>query len=388
VTDARLIHATSATAFLPEAQTLRRLPRAAGKPRPAAFLERFEDRALVYDCFRHADGQRILLVGPPPMNLAPHYRQARYTALPSNAPLRARHHASLSTMITELSGAPTGTTAVRFSLAGSDHELAVGPNLAEQFAGKRVVFTMSKDNDLAWVAEWARWHVKLQGANSVVFFDNGSMRYATGEIEETLLAIDGLGKVAVLDWPFRYGMTDEALNVNPFYVLFLQVSSMSVALRRMAAGAYGLMNCDVDELVATPPGETAFDLAHVARQGLLVMRGRYMEPVPTGGAPGTRTHRNYHHMFGDQRRAASRPRKWVLDPMRPWVRDNLSVHPYMHWIDGRPWFGKSASEHVFYRHFRAINTGWKDDRADAGGIEPASLVRDDEFAALVERHAF
>jgi hypothetical protein len=380
VTAGRLISASRSTAFLPEAQPLRRLPRSPDRQRPAAFHARYEDRALVYDCFRHADGQRILLAGPPPMNLAPQYREASYVALPSAAPLAARHHASLSTMLTELSGAPDGTTAVRMTLAGNAYDLPLGDSLAEPFRDRRIAFTMSRNNDLAWIAEWARWHRRMQGADAVVLFDNGSTRYDTGAIEETLLAIDGLERIAVVAWPGRYGMTDPALRVNPFYVLFLQVSAMGVALRRIAPAANGLMNCDIDELVATPQGTTAFELARASGQGLLVMRGRFIEPLATGGEAGARTHRHYLHSFRDPRRAASRPKKWVLDPSRPWVRDDLAVHPYMHWIEGRPWWGKSMPPGVFYRHFRAINTGWKDDRA-AALPDPSALELDAALAA-------
>ena len=52
-------------------------------------LSKFETRALIYDAFWHVDGKRVLLVGPPPLNLWPHIRHAHYRALPSRAPLRA-----------------------------------------------------------------------------------------------------------------------------------------------------------------------------------------------------------------------------------------------------------------------------------------------------------
>ena len=54
----------------------------------------------------------------------------------------------------------------------------------------------------------------------------------------------------------------------------------------------------------------------------------------------------------------------------------------MHWIHRRPPLGKSLPPGVFYRHFRGISTGWKDARADASGIDPATLVRDEAWARL------
>jgi hypothetical protein len=381
VTDARLLPAAHSAAFLAEDRPLRREFRAPQKPRPAAFVERYESRALVYDCFWHADGQRILLVGPPPMNLRPELDRASYTALPSGTPLRFAYHPSLSTMITELSGAPAGTMSVQMSVGGQSFELPVQPNASDALAGKRVLFTMSRDNDLGWIREWAKWHQRMHGAEAIVFFDNGSTRYGNGEIEETLLGVDGIEQVAVQSWPYTYGMTDPGVLKDAFYILFLQVSSMSVALRRYAAKAAGLLNADIDELVSTPRGTSIFDLAKAARQGLVVMRGRYIEAIAEGGAPGTRTHRHFSRISRDPKRSVSRPRKWVIDPTRDWV-SSLDVHPYMHWIEGRPWFGKSRYDDVFYRHFRGINTNWKDNRTDASAVRIGDTEIDAEWHTL------
>ena len=351
-------------------------------------MDRFEGRALVYDCFWHADGGEILLVGPPPMNLKPVLRGAEYQALPSVTQLRPTYHASLSTMITELRGAPAGTHSVRLTVRGQVFDLPVQPNHSAAFAGRRVLFTMSKDNDLAWIAEWARWHARLHGADAIVCFDNGSTRYGVEEIEETLLGVEGIEKIAVQGWPHSYGMTDPALSLNPFYILFLQVSSMSVALRRYAAKAYGLLNCDIDELASTPPGTTIFDLCKQSRHGLVVMRGRFIEPEADASAPARgRTHRHYTRYYADPKQAFSRPNKWVLDPARGWV-SKLSVKPYMHWIEGRPWFSKATPDGVFYRHFRAINTNWKQDRTEPRHNSHDELVQDAELAQLVAKNAF
>ena len=388
MSQARLIPSGSSPAFLPEDSPLQRLPRRPQQRRPKEFMDRFESRALVYDCFWHADGETVLLVGPPPMNLEPALRQAEYLAQPSGMRLRPTYHASLSTMITALAGAPAGTTGVRLSLHRQVFDMAVQPNHSAELAGRRVLFTMSKDNELGWIAEWARWHQRLHGTDAIVLFDNGSSRYGTGEIEETLLGVDGIDRVAVLRWPYVYGMTDPALRVNPFYILFLQVSSMSVALRRFGAAAAGLLNCDIDELVSTPPGTTIYELCQRSRRGLVVMRGRFMEAEADPGLSAEqRTHRHYTTYLADPRHAASRPSKWILDPQRSWVR-NLAVHPYMHWIEHRPWFSKTTPTGVFYRHFRGINTNWKQLRTQARHASPDELVQDAEFAELVIGDAF
>jgi hypothetical protein len=363
VSDGRLIRSGHSPAFLPEDGALRRLPRVARKPRPPEFFERFEDRTLVYDCFRHADGSRILLVGPPPMNLMPQFKAAQFLALPSRRQLRAAYHASLSTMITELTGAPAGTNAVQMTLDGQVFELLVQPSHAADFAGRRVLFTMSKDNELGWIAEWARWHAALHGTDAIVLFDNGSGSYGVGEIEQTLLGVDGIERVAVVSWPGAFGATDPALAINPYWAHFLQIASMSVVLRRFGAGAFGLLNCDVDELAATHSGRPIYDLLAEAWRGLVTFRGQWVEPLAEGGE--NRSHRVFSKRLADPAGARSGPSKWVLDPKRDWVQ-RLGVHPYWHWVHGRPWFGKTMPADAFYRHFKGINTNWKERRTDAG----------------------
>ena len=351
-------------------------------------LTKFETRALVYDTFWHADGKRILLVGPPPLNLEPQIRHARYLALPSRIPLRSNYHVSASVMLTELSGAPAGTTGVEMILDRERFELPLQPNSAAELAGRRVLFTMSKDNELAWIREWAHYHATIQGADAIVLFDNGSTRYETAEIEATLRSVRGIKRAAVLSWPYRYGATDMAAIPNPYYGLFLQIASMSVVLRRYAARAHGLLNCDIDELPSAPDGETAFDLAHASAHGLVVMRGQFIEAVPTRRTNGrVPIHRDYLSRRRDPLARLSRPHKWALDPTRPWVAD-LGVHPYMHWIEGCSWFRKTQPPGLFHWHFRGINTNWKEHRTDSSHLTAADLEPDKRFAAIVTSPAF
>jgi hypothetical protein len=388
MTDWRLPSASSA-AFLPESASLRRQPRAPSRKRPADFLEKFEARALVYDAFWHADGQRVLLIGPPPLNLKAAYRDARFLALPSRQSIRPQYFGSLSVLVTALSSVPTDTDAIEMEFGGEKFVLPVQPNASAALAGARVLFTMSRDNELAWIREWARYHAAIQGADAIVFFDNGSTRYGTDEIAATLRAVAGIRHAAVLSWPYRYGPFDPAVRVSPYYGLFLQVASMGVALRRYAASAYGLLNSDIDELVATPQGTTIYDLAHAARQGLVAMRGQFVEALPARPAAESNVlvHRDFLSRLRDPPARLSRPRKWALDPNRPWVR-SLAVHPYMHWIEGRPVLGRTTPSGAFYWHFKGISTNWKDRRTDASHLRPDDLEIDPAFGALIDRAAF
>ncbi len=332
---------------------------------------------LYYDCFR--SGRDVLLVGPPPYGLG----GARFSGLPGKASLDAKTYRSESVVITRLANVSAEVTAIEVLVdSGERFDLPVQPSSVAELSGARLLFTMSKDNELAWIAEWARYHARVHGADAVVFFDNGSTRYEMTEIAATI-SDQGIGRVAVHSWPYIYGAPDTAVRLNPFYTQFLQVASMSVVLRRYGMASAGILNCDVDELVATPAGKTIYDLVQQSPQGLIVMRGRYMEPVPNDGAL-FGDHRDYSRYLADTKLATSRPKKWALDPSRGWV-SNLKVHPYMHWIENRPFFSKSTPEGVFYRHFRAINTNWKDRRTEILPEAGQDLVVDQDYIEAVNR---
>jgi hypothetical protein len=355
-----LLDANSSAAVLPAG--VRRAPRTPGRKRPREFLEAFDADGMFYDCFWHVDGKRVLLVGPPPVNVEAGYRLAKFTALPSRQALEVRFHISLSAMITELGDVPAGSTDIEIAFGSETVALPIRPNLSKQLAGKRLLFSMNKNNELAWIREWAAFHAKLHGTNTVVLFDNGSTAYSTDDVVETLRGVPGLSHVAVPVWRQRFGRTDPAVKLNPYWAHFPQIASMSDVLRRYGAEAGGILNADIDELVEAPGGQSIYELASATRHGLAVFRGRWIEATPLGDA--AIDHRDFGLRFADPKRARARPNKWALDPKRGWVA-NLKVHPYWHWIAGRPMFSKISPPGAQYWHFRGISTNWKVNRTAA-----------------------
>ena len=354
-----LARITSSAAALSADNPIKRAPRAPGRARPEEFWRAFDARTLFYDCFRHIDGARVLLVGPPPLNLKRAFAAARYVARPGGEVLRPRYHESLSTMITELVGAPASATSIGVSIAGERFELPIQPGYTEALRGRKLLFSINRDNDLAWIREWAGFHAQVHGTDAVVLVDNGSRRYTPDEVLATLSSVPGLAFALVPSWTHSFGPIDPAVRTNPYWSRFLQIGSMSVVLRRFGKHAYGLLDCDIDELAGTRSGTSIYDVAKQSRGGLVAFRGVWVEAT----APGTR-HRDYTMRLSDPKAAVCRQRKWALDPSRAWVR-KLSVHPYWHWIEGRPLLAKTMPEDALYWHFKGINTNWKLRRTQA-----------------------
>lgn len=377
--EAALLDAESSAAALPAGT--RREPRVPQRRRDQAFLDAFDATGMVYDCFWHADGRRVLLVGPPPVNLVADYYLARFTALPSGNAVTRRFHSSLSVMITELIDVPTGSTAIAIRFGRETIELPIRANLSAQLAGARILFGMNRNNDLRWIGEWARFHQRLHGTDTIVLYDNGSTDYAVEAVVETLRAVPGLAHVAVPVWRQPFGRTDTAVRLNPYWAHFPQIASMSAVLRRYGAQATGILNADIDELVAPPDGRSIYAVASGLRHGLAVFRGRWIEAVPLTDAAAD--HRGYGVSLTDAKRARSRPNKWALDPRRGWVA-NLKVHPYWHWIAGRPMFSKITPDGAHYWHFRGINTNWK---RSSDPVPRELLAPDADLAAAFARAA-
>ncbi|MEO7224318.1 MAG: hypothetical protein ABIY37_17760 [Devosia sp.] len=381
MSSAALLDAQSSAALLPAG--VRREPRVQERQRPQSFHDAFDATSMFYDCFWHADAKRVLLVGPPPVNLVADYALATFSAFPSRAKLRQKGHTSLSVMITELLDVPEGSSAIGVTFGQETIELPIRANRSAQLEGARILFGMNKNNDLAWIREWASFHQRLHGTDTVILYDNGSTAYGADDAAETLRSIPGIARVGVPAWPQPFGRTDPAVRLNPYWAHFPQIASMSAVLRRYGARAGGILNADIDELVQAPGGRSIYDVASTLKHGLAVFRGRWIEAVPLSEPAAD--HRGYGLVQSDPIGARSRPNKWALDPRRPWVA-RLNVHPYWHWIAGRPMFSKVSPEGALYWHFRGINTNWKSDRTSQHPL-PKALVPDTELAAAFAKAA-
>ncbi len=368
--------------FLPHEGRLARLPRKAFFPRPARFFSTFEEKALIYDCFWHGDGSRILLLCPPPMSLGENWRAARFFA--RGQKLAARFFKARSSMLVELCGAPSDSIEVEMKFAGMDYTIPVQKNLSQQFAGSKIVFTMNRNNPLEWICEWARFHATMHNANGLILFDNGSDAYDCSDIEQALARIAGFEKVLVVSWPYRFGSRDPGVLLHPYWAHFLQNSAFSHVLRRFGAGAHGLLNMDIDELADPVAGSDVFEMARGSPSGFHVLNGRWVENIMDGQAPARKPiHTDFTHVLRDIRQGLN-ARKWALDPSREWLED-LAMQPSWHKIKQMPKSLVRISTQGSYWHFRGINTNWKHDRS-ISRPPPLFCRRSPELAAMFKTY--
>ncbi len=105
----------------------------------------------------------------------------RVVALPSHEPcsFELRHLDRHMQMWLE---APPGTEKLRFSGPLGTFEVLVGEPAISPFRDCRVIFTLSRDNELDWIRDWVRFNRDVHGADAVLLYDNRSTLYTRGRI--------------------------------------------------------------------------------------------------------------------------------------------------------------------------------------------------------------
>jgi hypothetical protein len=130
------------------------------------------------------------------------------------------------------------------------------------------------------------------------------------------------------------------------------------ARHRFLASAAAVVNADIDEFPITTDRSSIFDLVRGSRTGYLRYSGRWIENASSVSPGVERRHKNYVYFLADSSSKSKwgQP-KWAVVPSRcpaaAWWR--------VHRIDGvEP--DVEVSGKILFRHFKAINTNWKESR--------------------------
>lgn len=365
--------------ILPADGAFRREPPRLEHLRNERYDEQFDWNTLFYDVYRL--GRFIVFQGPPLLNLATPLMHAPLFAnrlgplfprasrvernRASEVWLRANgHHVSLD--------CPLG----RF-------EIAVQPNLSQRFAGRRVLHTLSKDNEPRWIADWIAYYRKVHGADAVLLYDNASTRYTAADLEGQLTAQFPDMEITVVHWPFRYGpqggLAGAVNDVEaPWDSDYCQTGSMQHARFRFLRLARSVLNVDIDELVVGP--EPIFAATERVRGGFIKFAGRWI----TSSTPREVTVESCRHgdfLLIDREETEICPPKWCIVPAACSDRRHTwSVHNL---------FGARTNRRLSaafsYRHFKGISNNWKYDRWDAGTFDPERFVPDPDLRPAMEQ---
>lgn len=341
----------------------RRLPRlCAWRTDDPALRDRYDTDTLVYGALHLAERGILRLYAPPPLNLAPILRAARWST--DHGPLPAPRQRHFKRYTTLDFPCPQPVTTLRMQADGWQGEIPVTRADPARFAGCNVLYTMSQDNDLDWLRDWVLYHHRAHGADAVLLADNRSQTY---QPEAVLDALNGLGVLraaAVIAVPYRYGPSS-AIVRRASAGRYLQSATANFARDAWLPQARAVLSCDIDELVVSAAGRSVFDAARTSRLGLVTFPGYWRFCDPALPAP-----RHADHILARPDRADPCPSKYAYDPngrVKGW---SLMTHGFESvpraWVSGRP--------DLWFAHCHGITTRWKTGReaeAAPGTPDPA-----------------
>ena len=185
--------------ILPETSGYHREPARPVDLRQANFDAQFEWHTVIYDCFR-VETNRVMLVAPPLNRFNGILGSLKIHALPTGNECRYEVHHKFTTAFANrrtdnlcriLVEVPEGDTSLQLQTVAGAKILEVRPSAHEVFRGRRVLFTLSKNNHPMWVCDWMRFHRDLHGADAVLLYDNDSTAYTAEMLLETMNKVSG-----------------------------------------------------------------------------------------------------------------------------------------------------------------------------------------------------
>ena len=211
-------------------------------PRPVSirnpdYEDQFDFTSLFCDVFWERSGEGVLLLGPPLLNLLGH-SGLEFRALPSGATCNPAitHRFWMDQVNLPV---PPGTTGIDLHCGNACFTLSIQSNLSHLFKGRRAVFTMNRNNDFTWIRDWVKFQRDAHGCDGILLYDHQSDAYALADLHDTIQSVHADLQVAVLSWPFPYGVFDgrHELTYNIYDSFYSQAVILEHARRRFLGHA-------------------------------------------------------------------------------------------------------------------------------------------------------
>lgn len=346
--------------FLPEDSDFLRQPVSPETPRSEQFMAEFDQRGIFYSVFRDISGKRVWFLGPELLNLKneilPIWVNGNHSGTRTELRLIKHNHALVG--FADLSEIDNEVV-----VEIGDHRLNVniGENHSRSCKNSRVVYCISKDNELQWIADWARFYVKEHGADTFVVFDNNSSAYTTREIEEALGKVRGVKRSIAINWPFKYGAHDPVAQKQgkPYHFLFAQPVAHMELFLRYGMKSKSILNVDIDELVISIYRNSIFDVVEKRIFGCIKFDRFLVENVrDQAGNDDISSFLGYH--YRDKKRLGRQNpwKKWAIAPSKLKLTQTVPML-WTHRIYGAFNPYPAANEFECY-HFAGITTNWRE----------------------------
>lgn len=328
-----------------------------------SFWDGYDSTTLVYQAV--VDRQaRLRLFCPPLYNLA----EPLIAALKKAGVLGKRRviHRKFREMdLLETKGGKPGV--FRFELFGEPHELSVEDAETTRFAGKNVLYTQSKNNQLNWIEDWLRYHADTHGANAAIIVDNGSTDYPADALRDVMAGVAGYDTGLVIRAPLPFKPALNSRKGPPCH--FFQVGLHNCVRDRWMARARAVLAIDIDELMVPSRKESVFDAAATSRLGAVRFKSTMVYPEVDGPAD------HAEHMLREVDGRKSHG-KYCYRPASYMGRGNLGAHTIHSGIRNPLNLHLLSSDLHHYLHYYRVSTSWKFDRSSNPDVamEPEPLA--------------
>ncbi len=294
---------------------------------PENYDELYDFKTLFYDAFYTASRGTVTLIAPKLLNLQKIISSGTFQFDEVTVSNKRLHKAlGFDRLVLQTGFQPQ---VMRLSWKDLELSIPVRDDGAKEFAGLNCLVTVSKNNRLQWIEDWAAHHVHRQGVEAILFFDNGSDAYSLADIAGTLSGIDGLKTFKVVSAPFKYG---PHVRVNwRARAKFLQTALFNLARLSYLRESAATLIVDIDELVQTNGGKTVFDYTTGSLLGYTKFRGRHRYAISAKRQDVIR-HKDHLHIDADDRGKFPTvlhcsKRRRVAIPIERLLKDRLSNVP-------------------------------------------------------------
>jgi hypothetical protein len=342
-TDRFFVESLAPMALPPDSELRRTAPRPP-ELRGPDYEAKFDWTTIFYDIFWTND--QVVFVGPPFRNLWPMVQQGTFRLDGVKAtPLATREldRCQISSL-----PARARPKELSFESGGMTWRVPVRPAQEEVFDGCRVLLTLSRDNDLAWIADWVEFHARLHGADAVLIYDNASSLYTPEVLLDRVRSVRGIRAAVIVEWPFKHGPSG-GVRDSEWDSDFSQYGMLEHSRRRFLQAAAAMLQADIDELVVSDEGRSLFDEAAQSRTGAILFAGQWIDTVRPLLLRRPR-HRDFRHM--NARFEPIHSLKWAAVPVRVPDHIQFKVHGFS------AGFEALEATKLLYRHFKGISLDW------------------------------
>jgi hypothetical protein len=250
-----------------------------------------------------------------------------------------------------------------FTLSGQRYTSCVRPSLSRSLRARKCLLTLSKNNPIHWIAEWAFYYHTVHDINTLVLYDNNSDAYTTTELQNALTKQCPELDIYLVKWDFLYGPQGgywAGYHSIPWDSNYCQSGMFEHAKHYLLDQATLVVNHDIDELLLPVEEAPIDDFMVENRLAYVRYSGDWVSPV-TNRHSGSLTFRDYVHTETPPRGTST---KWTIKPL---LLKNEGLQWETHAI---PLIPSQLEPRISHRHFRAISTHWKCDRQSIDKLEP------------------